>query len=156
MIIQFYEDELDAQRHAAWGKILNQYDHAKFVTEYFNGCYMLADDWHRGIGYPYPTEPTEPDGTWGGHWPLRGGHPGKGQNVVYVLRTALGDPLYAGSTNHFSARLRRHKRAGKDWQAWTASPHPTREAAYQAEAIYIDQHRPPLNLVYPRCERASA
>lgn len=69
--------------------------------------------------------------------------PPTGQAVAYVLYDGL-EPVYIGSTGHFSARLARHRR-DKTFDRWTAYPCADREAAYLLEDQLLAERFPPLN-----------
>lgn len=91
------------------------------------------------------------DGSWHGTWPLRNGepYPLKGHNVVYVLFDDQRIPVYVGSSGHWNERMKQHVRAGKQWTSWLAHPCRDREAAYAAEAEFLRQFMPELNIQGP-------
>lgn len=71
--------------------------------------------------------------------------PAKGQCVVYVLFDATTEPVYVGSTQDFSARIRAHQRDGKPVAHWRAVPYTTREDAYAAEEAMLQTVKPMMN-----------
>lgn len=87
------------------------------------------------------------DEPWSGTFPLKAGEewPPKGAFVVYVLFDAEGVVCYVGSTKHFNNRMKAHVRDGKAfvrWQAWSCVD---RQAAYEMESRFLQQHRPYYN-----------
>ena len=75
------------------------------------------------------------DGRWYGPWPVYTGLslPAPGQAVVYYLYASNSECCYIGSSGNLKNRLIGHKTDGKIFESWMAEPHPTREAAYEAE-----------------------
>ncbi len=74
--------------------------------------------------------------------------------VVYRAYDANGELLYIGSTGRWKARQRAH--AKQPWYGdvarWELEEHPTREAAYAAEAAAISAEHPAWNVQGMNCD----
>lgn len=130
-------------------------ERARDFNERLYGSRDLPEDFEWGSGPDVSTvqvrfdpAPNHDDGSWSGEWPLKSGDhaPPTSANVVYVLRDGNGAPLYAGSTSRFRHRMKEHRKLGKEWARWTAFPCADRAAAYEAEAVLINELEPPLNV----------
>jgi hypothetical protein len=92
-------------------------------------------------------QPSTPQGTWDGVFPLgfQDPAPPHGVSVVYVLFDPVNVPCYVGSTKDFRGRLKRHGKEGKDFSRWTAHPCQDRAHAYELEDRLLKEHKPYLN-----------
>ncbi len=84
---------------------------------------------------------------WSGAYPYESGvpRPPKGVAVVYVLYDVTLEPIYLGSSAHFAARMRTHRRT-KPVRWWLAYPCATREAAYLLEEGLLTTRKPAMNV----------
>lgn len=117
----------------------------------FTGAWNANMSVHIGqVHYYIRTPPAAPNGPGGNHWegpnPLAGApRPARGEAVVYVLYGPTNEPVYLGSTGDFAARMRSHRRDGKEFVWWIAYPCESREAAYLLEVGLLGARRPTLN-----------
>jgi len=95
------------------------------------------------------SRPNAPYGSWAGNWPhvTEDAYPARGVPVVYVLFDHLNRPAYVGSTDHFVARMKAHRKDLRKGaiSRWTAYRCADREAAYVLEEKLLAEHKPYLN-----------
>ena len=117
-----------------------------FTRAWNSGMSVSAGQLNYYRNNPPPT-PNGPGGThWDGAYPLNGApRPPNGVAVVYVLYAPTNDPIYLGSTDGFTARMRTHRRDGKNFTWWIAYPCDSREAAYLLEVGLLAARKPILN-----------